>query len=122
MCVCVFRISHCRVGVATEMSDDVVPIPEVIVHSVESSLVHVDLYEPCTRWELHPLYRNRFSRMMSMLADIQWDPSNPDTQWGRKKSEVSSFQRVKCMQEWYILGVGKGVLFREVPLYVGSGH
>ena len=24
--VCVFRISHCRVGVATEMSDDVVPI------------------------------------------------------------------------------------------------
>ena len=29
-------------------------------------------------------------------------------------SEVSSFQRLKCMQEWYILGVGKGVLFREV--------
>ena len=28
--------------------------------------------------------------------------------------EVSSFQRLKCMQEWYILGVGKGVLFREV--------
>ena len=29
-------------------------------------------------------------------------------------SEVSSFQRLKCMQEWYLLGVGKGVLFREV--------
>ena len=28
-------------------------------------------------------------------------------------SEVSSFQRLKCMQEWY-LGWGKGVLFREV--------
>ena len=28
--------------------------------------------------------------------------------------EVSSFQRLKCMQEWYILGVGKCVLFREV--------
>ena len=37
---------------------------------------------------------------------------------GQKKchcySEVSSFQRLKCTQEWYILGVGKGVLFREV--------
>ena len=29
-------------------------------------------------------------------------------------SEVPSFQRLKCMQEWYILGEGKGVLFREV--------
>ena len=31
--------------------------------------------------------------------------------------EVSSFQRLKCMQEWYILGVGKGVLFREVSSF-----
>ena len=30
-------------------------------------------------------------------------------------SEVSSLP--KCMQEWYILGVGKGVLFREVTLF-----
>ena len=34
---------------------------------------------------------------------------------GQKKvSLLSSFQRLKCMQEWYILGMGKGVLFREV--------
>ena len=33
---------------------------------------------------------------------------------GALYSEVSSFQRLKCMQEWYILGVRKGVLFREV--------
>ena len=43
--------------------------------------------------------------------------SNQDTN-GAERSvivcEVSSFQRLKCMQEWYILGVGKGVLFREV--------
>ena len=43
------------------------------------------------------------------------------TPMGQKKChccEVSSFQRLKCMQEWYvytyILGVGKGALFREV--------
>ena len=35
--------------------------------------------------------------------------SNPDIEWGRKMSLL-----VKCMQEWYILGVGNGVLFREV--------
>ena len=28
------------------MSDDVIPIREVVVHPVESSLVDVDLYEP----------------------------------------------------------------------------
>ena len=35
--------------------DDVVPIPEVIVHSVESSLVQFTLtliYEPYIHWEL----------------------------------------------------------------------
>ena len=31
--------------------------------------------------------------------------------------EVSSFQRLKCMQEWYVLGVGKGTLFREVSSF-----
>ena len=40
--------------------------------------------------------------------------------------EVSSFQR---LQDWYILGVGKGVLFREVSsfqrlsgIYLGWEH
>ena len=33
------------------MSDDVIPIREVVVHSVESSLVDVDLYEPRVGWE-----------------------------------------------------------------------
>ena len=31
--------------------------------------------------------------------------SNPDTNWAEKSvivSEVSSFQRLKCMQEWYL--------------------
>ena len=45
---------------------------------------------------------------------VQWNLSNPDTNGAEESvivSEVSSFQR---MQEWYILGVGKGVLFREV--------
>ena len=43
--------------------------------------------------------------------------SDPDTN-GAEVSllicEVSSFQMLKSMQEWYILGVGKGVLFIEV--------
>ena len=34
-------------------------------------------------------------------------------------SEVSSFQRLKCMQEWPVLGVGKGVLFGEVSSVQG---
>ena len=40
--------------------------------------------------------------------------SNLDTNGAEESavvSEVSSFQRLK---EWYILGLGKGVLFREV--------
>ena len=37
-------------------------------------------------------------------------------------SEVSSFQRLKCTQEWYMLGVGKGVLFREVSLVQECPH
>ena len=43
--------------------DDVVPIPEVIVRSVESSLVQFTLtfiYEPYIHWELVSLYQNRF--------------------------------------------------------------
>ena len=36
--------------------------------------------------------------------------------------EVSSFQRLKCVQERYILGAGKGVLFREVSSGQRSFH
>ena len=44
----------------------------------------------------------------------QYNLSNKDTNGAEESvivSEVSSFQRLK---EWYILWVGKGVLFREV--------
>ena len=44
------------------------------------------------------------------MLTVQWNLSNPDTN-GAEESvlfcEVSSFQRLKCMQEWYVLGVGK---------------
>ena len=36
---------------------------------------------------------------------IQWNPSNLDTNGAEISvivSEVSSFQRLKCMQEWYL--------------------
>ena len=36
---------------------------------------------------------------------IQWNPSNPDTNGAEESvlfSEVSSIQRLKCMQEWYL--------------------
>ena len=47
---------------------------------------------------------------------IQWNLSNPDTNGAVEigvVSEVSSFQRLKCVQEWY-LGWDKRVLFREL--------
>ena len=57
------------------------------------------------------------SRYTFNIVCIQWNLSNLDTNGPDESvivSEVSSFQRLKCMQEWYILGVRKGVLFREV--------
>ena len=30
---------------------------------------------------------------------------------------MSSFQRLKCIQEWYILGVGKGVRLEKYPQF-----
>ena len=36
---------------------------------------------------------------------LQWNLSNPDTNGAEESvivSEVSSFQRLKCMQEWYL--------------------
>ena len=36
---------------------------------------------------------------------MQWNLSNPDTNGAEESiivSEVSSFQRLKCMQEWYL--------------------
>ena len=53
----------------------------------------------------------------NLVCIVQWNLSNLDTNGADESvifSEVSSFQRLKCMQEWYILGVRKGVLFREV--------
>ena len=38
---------------------------------------------------------------------LQWNPSNMDTNGAEEIvlfSEVSSFQRLKCMQEWYLGG------------------
>ena len=43
---------------------------------------------------------------------LVWNLSYPDTNGAEESfivSEVSLFQRLKCMQEWYILGVGKAV-------------
>ena len=37
----------------------------------------------------------------------QWNLSNPDTNGAEVISEVSSFQRLKCMQECHVLGVEK---------------
>ena len=56
---------------------------------------------------------------------VWWNLSNPDTDGAEESvivSEVSSFQRLKYMQDWYILGVGKGVLFREVSSIQGCPH
>ena len=47
-------------------------------------------------------------------TSLIWTPTEQKREESVVVSEVSSFQRLKCMQEWYILGVEKGVLFREV--------
>ena len=65
----------------------------------------------------HTHYVRMYVYTYSTLMCVQWNLSNPDTNGAEESvivSEVSSFQRLKCMQEWYILGVGKGVLFSEV--------
>ena len=39
------------------------------------------------------------------MGYIQWNRSNPDTSGAGESvivSEVSSFQRFKCIQEWYL--------------------
>ena len=62
-------------------------------------------------WRCAKLTKEKSKR--ERTGDIEY----PDTNGAEESvivSEVSSFQRLKCMQEWYILGVGKGVLFREV--------
>ena len=54
---------------------------------------------------------------------IQWNLSNPDTNRAEESvivSEVSSISEVE-MHARVVLGVGKGVLFREVSLVHGSG-
>ena len=59
----------------------------------------------------------------TVLGDIQWNLSNLDTNGAEESvivSEVSSFQGLKCMQEWY-LG-WKNVLFREVSSAQGCPH
>ena len=62
------------------------------------------------------------SAALDMAAETVEYLSDPDTNGAVESvivSEVSSIQRLKRMQEWYnILGVGKGVLFREVSLSV----
>ena len=52
---------------------------------------------PCTQDEMRTLMRRYVSQ--------QWNLSNPDTNGAEESvivSEVSSFQRLKCMQEWYL--------------------
>ena len=37
-----------------------------------------------------------------VLDAVQWNISNLDTNGAEQSNEVSSFQRLKCMQEWYL--------------------
>ena len=46
-------------------------------------------------------------------VSIQWNFSNRTPEESVLVSEVYSLQRLKCIQDWYILGVENGVLFRE---------
>ena len=51
---------------------------------------------------------------MSLIYIHKRIASNPDTNGRRIRVVVSEVSSLKCMQEC-ILGLGKGVLFREVP-------
>ena len=51
---------------------------------------------------------------------IQWNLSNPDTNGAEESvivSEVFSFQRLKCMQEWYYLGWEKVSCLERCPQF-----
>ena len=58
----------------------------------------------------------RCPQFRSVLIEREVPLYNQDTNGAEESvivSEVSSFQRLKCMQEWYlgvVLGMGKGVL------------
>ena len=52
---------------------------------------------------------------------IQWNISNQDTNGAEESvivSEVSSFQRLKCIQEWY-LGWEKVSCLERCPQFMG---
>ena len=54
------------------------------------------------------------------VCEILWRVSNPDTNGAEESvqfSEVSSVQRLKCMQEWYILGAGKVSCLERCPQF-----
>ena len=61
------------------------------------------------------------SPSLMYVMHIQWNPSNADTN-GAEESvlyrEVSSFQGLKCMQEWY-LGRQKVSLLERCPQFRG---
>ena len=54
-------------------------------------------------FEIRRLYKTILH--YSIQIYIKWNLSNPDTNGAEESvvvSEVSSFQRLKCMQEWYL--------------------
>ena len=58
-----------------------------------------------------PVVQELVTLSLSLSLSLYSGTSLMWTPMGQKNvREVSSFQRLKCMQEWYILGVGKGVL------------
>ena len=60
------------------------------------------------------------THLMHMCMYVQWDLSNPDTNGAVESvivSEVSSFQRLKCMQEWY-LGWEKVSCLERCPQFI----
>ena len=73
-----------------------------------------DSRESSSKVRMYVIYSNVY--ISYTLYDTVEPLSNPDTNGAEESvivsvSEVSSFQRLNCMQEWYILGVGKGSVF-----------
>ena len=94
------------------MVDSVFPAP---LSPLERDSSHMIIMHSHVTFTLDLQLLNQVSYIL--LPILQWNPSNTDTNGAEGSvivSEVSSFQRLECKQEWYILGVGKGVLFREV--------
>ena len=72
---------------------------------VDVDIENANVVSPSREGSPIPHLMTSMSGTIIIHTHIQWNLSNPDTNGAEESvivSEVSSFQRLKCMQEWYL--------------------